>query len=67
MKNITEIPQDELLKDLEETISDISTCEIALSLGVESYSGGKVQERLEVNKRIKEKIEAEIKRRSGDK
>lgn len=57
---IENIPTEELLKDKEESLLDIKTCEDALKLGITAYSGGSVQERLDCNKRIVEKINKEL-------
>lgn len=62
-KDITLIPIETLEKDLQESRDDISICEIALTQGIETYSGGSVKERLEDNKRFVEVITKEIKRR----
>lgn len=61
--DITTIPTQELAMDLLESEKDISICRLALSLGITSYSGGKVEERLDSNKRIVEVIRQELKRR----
>ena len=65
MTDITTIPLAELKNDLVETIIDIAVCRHALGVGVESYSGGSVQDRLEGNMRIRDKIERELLRRTG--
>lgn len=61
--NIIEIPTDELLKDKQESLLDIANCKTALRLGITQYSGGSVQERLEINQKIVEKIDIELNRR----
>ena len=62
--DITTIPEEELRKDLEESYSDIMTCEAALRVGVTVYGDGKsVSERLRVNRWLVEKISAELSRR----
>ena len=57
---ISEIPIEELIKDKEESLKDIDTCTIALSHGVTNYSGGLVNDRMEVNKGIVKKIDKEL-------
>lgn len=61
--DIQKIPTDELLTDLKESIDDISACQQALHVGVIEYSGGSVQQRLEINKTIVLKIKTELARR----
>jgi len=61
---IDEIPIGELLKDKEESLVDIKNCETALLFGVTTYSAGSVSERLDVNKKIVEKINTELNRRN---
>lgn len=63
MIDITKIPEEELRKDLEDSYADILACEAALRLGLESYSGGKVEHRLNSNKYFVEVITAELQRR----
>lgn len=66
-KDITQIPQEELIADLTDTCSDIATCVIALSVGLETYSDGKsVQKRLDSNQAIRKLIEAELSRRERE-
>jgi len=60
---IIEIPTGELLKDKQESLLDITNCKMALRLGITKYSGGSVQERLEINQKIVEKIDIELNRR----
>lgn len=63
-QEITQISEVELRNALEETYADILRCEAAIRLGIEQDSeGDSVQERLEVNRAIKQKIEAELERR----
>ena len=59
------IPKEELLKDKQESLIDIEICKKALSLlpPIETYSGGSVQDRLETNYKIVEKIQKELTRR----
>ena len=61
--DITQIPIDELLKDKTESLADIQNCQIALRVGIIEYSGGSVQERLDINQKIVNKINEELKRR----
>lgn len=63
MKNIQEIPTEELLKDRQDSIHDASVCRQAIKIGITSYSGGSVLERAETNERIVLKIDEELKRR----
>lgn len=60
---MAEIPIEELIKDREESLVDIQVCENALLVGIHAYSGGSTRERLEVNKKIVAKIDAELERR----
>lgn len=62
--DITQIPDDELKHDRAESVLDAKVCEIALIQGIETYSGGEsVQHRLDVNRAIIKKIDAELARR----
>lgn len=65
MVDITTIPQSELMQDLADSFVDVKHCEAALAVGITKYSGGSVQERLDVNLRIIQKITAELKRREA--
>lgn len=59
--DIAHIPTAELLQDLVDTIEDIRVCRTALSIDIRTYGdGNSVAERLEVNQKIKTKIEAEL-------
>ena len=60
---ISEIPEEELRSDLEDSYQDVIHCEAALKLGITSYSGGSVQSRLDANKHFIEVITAELSRR----
>ncbi len=65
MVDICSIPMTELVSDLTDTITDIEVCQQALDAGVTEYSFHEsTARRLEVNKNIKEQIEAEIERRN---
>ncbi|MBU3956448.1 OmpA family protein [bacterium] len=64
--DIEKIPIEELLKDKEESLLDIENCKMALKVGIVKYSGGSVQERLEINQKIVEKIDKELERRIYD-
>ena len=64
MVDITKIKLNELEADLLETKNDIITCKNALRVGVSKYSGGSVQERLDINLKIEQLIEKEIERRT---
>ena len=61
--DIKKIPTEELRKDKQESLADIKVCEMAMRIGVTTYNGGKVEDRLDVNKKIVEKINEELKRR----
>ena len=61
--DIEKIPTEELRKDKDESLADIKVCETAIRIGVTAYSGGKVENRLDTNKKIVEKIDEELKRR----
>ena len=63
--NIEQIPLDELEKDKLESEEDIIICEKAIRHNVK-YSGGSIQDRLDTNKRIIEKINKELSRRVCD-
>lgn len=63
MLDIKKIPKNVLLVDRQASVSDIKICELALVHGVTHYSGGAVAGRLEINKKIIEKIDAELERR----
>ena len=60
--NITEIPTNELIKDLKDSIDDIRICEEALSLRPPVINCGdtSVKERLETNKKIVDMIKKEL-------
>ena len=60
--NIKEIPLQELLKDKDKSLEDIKICAKAIRLNVK-HSGGSIQDRLDTNKRIVEKINNELARR----
>jgi len=57
---IEQILTDELLKDKQESILDIAICKAALKIGITTCSGGSVQERLEINQKIVDKINKEL-------
>lgn len=52
-----------LMQDRKESVSDVGVCTCAILNGIKEYSGGSVQERLDTNNKIIEKIDAELKRR----
>ena len=67
MTDITKIPHTELMKDKHESLADINVCRAALGMGVATYGNGKsTQKRLDTNKRIVKKIDAERARRETD-
>ena len=63
MLDIKTIPVVELQRDLEESLLDIHYCEVALLVGVTSYSGGAVSERIKANNHFVEVITEELRRR----
>jgi hypothetical protein len=63
MADISNIPEEELRKDLQDSYADIIACEAAMRIGVETYSGGSVQKRLNANRGFIKVIEAELARR----
>ena len=65
MKDITKIPIVELERDLMESNKDIAACEQALMMGILTYNGESVKERLEDNKHFIEIITKELKRRNN--
>lgn len=66
MIDITKIPLDELLKHLEESGADIAACETALSIGIaKAHNEQKLKDRINVNKAIIAKVQAEIARRKS--
>ena len=66
MVDIKTLPNEELERDLEDSLTDIRVCETSLLYGITKYSGGLVRERLDKNKQFVEVITAEIKRRKGE-
>lgn len=60
------ISTDDLNKDRDESLVDISNCENAIAQGIEKYIGGLVSDRLEVNKKIVDKIDVELAKRKLD-
>jgi hypothetical protein len=65
MNDITEIPTSELENDLAASLQDIKVCTIAIREGIATYSGGSVQDRLDTNRAIVQKIKAELAQREG--
>ena len=63
MIDITSISEIELRLDLNESIKDVAICAEALKLNITTYSGGSVQERLDTNLKIIDKINYELNRR----
>jgi hypothetical protein len=63
MTDLEYIPLKELIKDKEESLADITICQKALDVGVLTYSGGSVLERLVANRKIVAKIDKELERR----
>ena len=63
--NIRNIPLEELRKDKQESLDDIGICEQALKLGINTHKGRSTQERLDMNKKIVQKIDDELIRREN--
>lgn len=63
MKDITKIPTDQLHKDREASIEDISNCNAAMRLGIFHCKGDSIIERRDVNAGIVKKIDVELIRR----
>jgi hypothetical protein len=61
--NIATIPTQELLTDLLDSLTDIKVCQLALTHGIETYSGGSITERMHKNEYFVEVITAELERR----
>lgn len=64
VRDMTKFSTEELRSDLAETKADILVCRSTLKFGIETYSGGTVKHRLEVNEAIEVLIEEELSRRS---
>ncbi len=60
---IEKIPTDELLKDKEDSLTDIEVCKKALLVGITEHKGMLTQTRLEINQKIVDKINSELERR----
>ena len=67
MTDLSNIPQEELLKDFDESLDDVLVCAKALEEGIKFYSSGSVLERLEKNTLFVRMIFAEVQRRNKDK
>lgn len=66
MTDIAAIPLDEMLRDRADAFADIVICQKALCLGITAHRDGyPVEERLRVNEKIVERIDAEIARRKA--
>ena len=65
--DITTIPTSKLEKDLEESQNDIGICQMVLDLGLETYSGGSIEERIKDNRHFVDVITKELQRREGSK
>ena len=63
--DITTIPTDELIADLNDSKDDIKVCQLALTHNIDTYSGGSVRSRLEKNRGFVEVITAELTRRGA--
>lgn len=64
-KDLSDIPDEELIQDLAETQEDIVLCEFAIAHGVETYNedNSSVLERLNMNKAMEIIIKEELERR----
>ena len=60
---ISEIPEEELRKDLEESYKDLLAAKAALKLGITTCGTGSVQSRIDSNKHFIEVITTELSRR----
>lgn len=60
---IEQIPNEELLTDLRESIEDVELCYKALAVGITQYDGGSVRYRLGTNVQIIQVIKEELNRR----
>ena len=66
MTEMTKIPTAELRTDLAESLADIRLCETALRSDVTYYSVDKsVNYRLDINRKIVDRIKAELARRAS--
>ena len=65
MIDIKEIPTEELLKDLRESLQDIEACKAGLACGLTESCGTPIQYRLEQNQYFVKVITAELERRSA--
>ncbi len=59
------MPIEELKKDLRDSLDDIAICTNAKEQGINVYSGGGVQQRLDDNRHFVKVITAEIERRKA--
>ena len=67
MNDITAMPTDELKTDLDETMTDIGWCRLAVIQGIETYGDGdSVPWRLAINEKIAVKILTELERRGDE-
>lgn len=67
MTDLSQIPIDELRRDLSDSYMDIENCKSGLLMGIEEVKGTKLTERIESNQRIIEIINAELLRRMEQK
>jgi hypothetical protein len=61
--DLTEIPREELVSDLADSIEDAAVCEFALDRKIFNYPSGDVWPRLKSNLHFVEVITSELKRR----
>jgi len=62
--DITTLPIDMLLDDLQDFAVDIRDCKVAAAQGVINYSGGTIDSRIEGNEHCIRVIREELKRRA---
>lgn len=66
MTDIKQIPTDELVADLNETLADIERCQLAVDAGHTHYAGGNILARRDINLEIRDKIRNELSRRASE-
>jgi hypothetical protein len=63
MTEITEIPTEELLQDMQDSLEDINACKLAAKNGVMAELAVTIEERIRGNLAIVKKIQIELNRR----
>jgi hypothetical protein len=61
--DIEQIPIQELIDDRAASLADIEVCKLAILHGIQNYSGGSTQKRLDINQGIVDMIDKELVRR----